>query len=146
MSASSQLEKCPAEALVRDKLARYMPELLILIKGLMVAARSVFFTLVLLLLITYVFSIAFSELSEASLHMLRTERAFSRTVCPACVTARARPCQGTNLEKFFPSMPASLLTLVVKSVMPDREVFFREVARESWFMGALDARLCFWQS
>ena len=44
---------------------RYMPELLILIKGLMVAARSVFFTLVLLLLITYVFSIAFARLSEA---------------------------------------------------------------------------------
>ena len=42
-----------------------MPELLILIKGLMVAARSVFFTLVLLLLITYVFSIAFTRLSEA---------------------------------------------------------------------------------
>lgn len=33
-----------------------MPELMILIKGLLVAARSVFFTLVLLLPITYVFS------------------------------------------------------------------------------------------
>jgi len=87
------------------RVARYMPELLILIKGLMVAARSVFFTLVLLLLITYVFSIAFARLSE-----------------------------GTSLEEIFPS---ALLTLIVKSVMPDREIFFREVASQSWFMGAL---------
>jgi len=90
------------------RVARYMPELLILIKGLMVAARSVFFTLVLLLLITYVFSIAFARLSE-----------------------------GTSLEEIFPSMPSALLTLIVKSVMPDREIFFREVASQSWFMGAL---------
>ena len=34
-------------------------------------------------------------------------------------------------------MPSALLTLVVKSVMPDREIFFREVASQSWFMGAL---------
>jgi len=87
------------------RVARYMPELLILIKGLMFAARSVFFTLVLLLLITYVFSIAFARLSE-----------------------------GTSLEEIFPS---ALLTLIVKSVMPDREIFFREVASQSWFMGAL---------
>mmetsp|Transcript_3248 Transcript_3248/g.7679 ORF Transcript_3248/g.7679 Transcript_3248/m.7679 type:complete len:596 (+) Transcript_3248:69-1856(+) len=91
------------------RVARYMPELLILIKGLMVAARSVFFTLVLLLLITYVFSIAFAKLAE-----------------------------GTELEaSLFPTLPESLLTLVVKSVMPDKESFFREVAAESWFMGAL---------
>ena len=38
------------------RVARYMPELMILIKGLLVAARSVFFTLVLLLLVTYIFS------------------------------------------------------------------------------------------
>eukprot|EP00439_Symbiodinium_sp_Y106_P067272 s2319_g11.t1 len=62
------------------RVARYMPELLILIKGLMVAARSVFFTLVLLLLITYVFSIAFARLSE-----------------------------GTSLEEIFPSALLTLI-------------------------------------
>eukprot|EP00435_Cladocopium_sp_Y103_P025084 s16_g6.t1 len=91
------------------RVARYMPELMILLKGIMVAARSVFFTLVLLLLITYVFSIALSKMSE-----------------------------GTALEdSMFPSLPSSLLTLIVKCVIPDREIFFREVARESWLMGAL---------
>ena len=39
------------------RLVRLMPELMILIKGMMVACRSVFFTLVLLLLFTYVFSV-----------------------------------------------------------------------------------------
>mmetsp|Transcript_69840 Transcript_69840/g.114464 ORF Transcript_69840/g.114464 Transcript_69840/m.114464 type:complete len:601 (+) Transcript_69840:27-1829(+) len=91
------------------RVARYMPELMILLKGIMVAARSVFFTLVLLLLITYVFSIALSKMSE-----------------------------GTILEdRLFPSLPSSLLTLIVKCVIPDREIFFREVAQESWLMGAL---------
>jgi len=91
------------------RVARYMPELMILLKGIMVAARSVFFTMVLLLMITYVFSIALSKLSE-----------------------------GTHLEAtMFPSLPSSLLTLIVKCVIPDRELFFREVAEESWVMGAL---------
>ena len=53
--------------------------------GLIVAARSVFFTLVLLLLITYVFSIAFSQLSE-----------------------------NTRLEpKYFPTITSAVLTLIV---------------------------------
>eukprot|EP00913_Durusdinium_trenchii_P032307 g30249.t1 len=68
------------------RVARYMPELMILIKGLMVAARSVFFTLVLLLLITYIFSI-------------------------------------TNL--------------ILHSVMPDQEGFYREVVAEDWYFGVL---------
>mmetsp|Transcript_73541 Transcript_73541/g.172260 ORF Transcript_73541/g.172260 Transcript_73541/m.172260 type:complete len:274 (-) Transcript_73541:146-967(-) len=87
-----------------------MPELMILIKGLMVAARSVFFTLVLLLLITYVFSIAFTQLG-----------------------------QDTALEaELFPSVPATVLTLIVQCVMPDQEGFFVEVTQEGgWGMGML---------
>lgn len=67
------------------RVARYMPELMILVKGLIVAARSVFFTLVLLLLITYVFSIALSQMSH--------ETAIK--------------------EVYFKSMPSAILTLVV---------------------------------
>lgn len=91
------------------RVARYMPELMILVKGLIVAARSVFFTLVLLLLITYVFSIAFSQLSE-----------------------------NTRLEpKYFPTMPSAVLTLIVQCVMPDQEEFFQDVSEVSWVMGML---------
>eukprot|EP00434_Breviolum_minutum_P033556 symbB.v1.2.029693.t1/scaffold3274.1/size59892/1 len=91
------------------RVARYMPELMILIKGLIVAARSVFFTLVLLLLITYVFSIAMSQLSE-----------------------------NTRLEeKYFPTMPQAVLTLIVQCIMPDQEEFFDDVKDVSWVMGTL---------
>jgi len=91
------------------RVARYMPELMILIKGLMVAARSVFFTMVLLLLITYVFAIALAQLS-----------------------------QGTVLEgKYFPTMPSAVLTLVVQCIMPDQEDFFQEVVDQGVIMGAL---------
>jgi len=91
------------------RVARYMPELMILIKGLLVAARSVFFTLVLLLLITYIFSITFTQLS-----------------------------QDTPLHaELFPMVPTAVLTLVLQCVMPDQEGFFRQVAAESPFMGAM---------
>ena len=86
------------------RVARYMPELMILIKGLMVAARSVFFTLVLLLLITYVFSIAFTQLG-----------------------------QGTPLgleDGDFSSVPVTVLNLVIVSVMPDQQGFYEKVRDE----------------
>merc|ERR1719454_1643773 len=46
------------------KLLRVMPELLIMLKGMKAATRSVFFTLLLLVVIMYVFAIAFVQLSD----------------------------------------------------------------------------------
>ena len=67
---------------------KLMPELMILVKGMLVACRSVFFTLVLLLLITFVFSITFIEFS------------------------RGHP----NLEnEYFSSMGTSIMTLMLGS-------------------------------
>jgi len=48
------------------RLLRAVPELMILIKGMVAATRSVFFTLVLLVSAIYVFAIAFVQLSEGS--------------------------------------------------------------------------------
>lgn len=45
------------------RLLRAMPELLILIKGMVAAIRSVFFTLALLMLVLYVYAIAFVQLT-----------------------------------------------------------------------------------
>merc|ERR1719174_2276958 len=46
------------------RLLRAMPELMILIKGMLSATRSVFFTLCLLMIIMYVFGIAFTQLCK----------------------------------------------------------------------------------
>lgn len=46
------------------RLLRTMPELMILIKGMIAATRSVFFTLCLLIILLYVFGIAFKQMSE----------------------------------------------------------------------------------
>jgi len=46
------------------RLLRAMPELMILIKGMLAATRSVFFTLCLLVLIMYIFAIAMTQLTE----------------------------------------------------------------------------------
>ncbi|CAE7348443.1 CACNA1G [Symbiodinium natans] len=85
------------------RLVKLMPELMILVKGMAVACRSVFFTLLLLLIITVIFSINFIE--------------FSR---------------GSALEAvFFDSLWSSMGTLILHCILPDQEVFFRSVAAES---------------
>jgi len=48
------------------KLLRAMPELMILIKGMAVATRSVFFTLCLLALIIYVFAVCLTQITDGS--------------------------------------------------------------------------------
>merc|ERR1719297_742394 len=66
------------------RLLRALPELLILIKGMVAALRSVCFALGLLLLILYVFGIAFTQL-----------------------------CEGTALEPEFDTVLISMHTLLV---------------------------------
>lgn len=92
------------------RLVRFMPELMILIKGMMVACRSVFFTLILLLLITYVFAVAFMQ--------------FSRD------TPDLR-------ELFFSSMPTTVENLILHCIFPDQAYFYSEVAADSAIMAFL---------
>lgn len=63
------------------RLLRAMPELMILVKGMAAAMRSVFFTLFLLVIIMYVFAIAFTQLTADS----KLEKDF-RTVPDAMYT------------------------------------------------------------
>merc|ERR1719191_489625 len=49
------------------KLLRVMPELMIMIKGMKAATRSVFWTLLLLVVVKYVFGIAFVQMSTDSI-------------------------------------------------------------------------------
>mmetsp|Transcript_4669 Transcript_4669/g.12710 ORF Transcript_4669/g.12710 Transcript_4669/m.12710 type:complete len:748 (+) Transcript_4669:141-2384(+) len=48
------------------RMLRSMPELLILIKGMMAAMRSVFFVMLLLVILMYIFAIAFTQLTAES--------------------------------------------------------------------------------
>merc|ERR1719498_444639 len=48
------------------RLLRSIPELMIMIKGMAAACRSVFFTLCLLAFLTYVFAIAFKQLTDGT--------------------------------------------------------------------------------
>lgn len=73
------------------RLLRALPELMILVRALSVAMRSVGFTMCLLLAIIYVFSIMFVEAAR-----------------------------GTSLEKtYFSSVPQAMSTLLISSTMPD---------------------------
>jgi len=73
------------------RLLRATPELMVLIRGAAVAFRSVFFTMCLLILVIYVFSIAFTQLLE-----------------------------GTELgEDYFSSVLNSMGTLLLRGTLPD---------------------------
>lgn len=81
------------------RLLRAMPELMILIKGMAVATRSVFFTLCLLVLIIYLFAIAFTTLTK-----------------------------GTPLgDKYFKKVHESMGTLLLAGILPDHEESVNEV-------------------
>lgn len=73
------------------RLLRALPELMVVIKGLVVAARAVSCTLLLMLLIIYVFAITFRQLTN-----------------------------GTDLgKKSFTSVPVTMRYLLVQGTMPD---------------------------
>eukprot|EP00929_Paragymnodinium_shiwhaense_P095734 TRINITY_DN57005_c0_g1_i1.p1 TRINITY_DN57005_c0_g1~~TRINITY_DN57005_c0_g1_i1.p1 ORF type:complete len:718 (-),score=88.40 TRINITY_DN57005_c0_g1_i1:9-2162(-) len=91
------------------KLMRAMPELLILIKGMMAASRSVFFTLCLLVLIIYIFAIAFRLLTD-----------------------------GLPLgDAYFSSVPTAMGSLLLLGTIPDMEQIVRDCSTADIFMGAL---------
>jgi hypothetical protein len=84
------------------RLLRAMPELMVLIKGMAVAMRSVFFTLCLLAGLIYVFAIAFVQL------MKDTE----------------------NGNTYFPTVPDAMNSLLLDGVVPDQSTIISGVGDE----------------
>lgn len=91
------------------RLLRATPELMILVKGISVAARSVIFTLLLLILILYVFAIAFRQM-----------------------------CAETILEdSHFKSVPEAMVTLLMDGVLPDQGELVRSLGDQNYAYGAV---------
>lgn len=92
------------------RLLRAMPELMILIKGMVTATRSVFFTLTLLVLLLYVFAIGFVELTD-----------------------------GTEVgNEYFGDIPASMHTLLVCGTLMDNiGAPLVKLGLESYFLAVL---------
>merc|ERR1711970_995865 len=85
------------------RLLRAMPELMILVKGISVATRSVFFTLCLLLIVIYIFAIAFTQMAAE-----------------------------TDLQdKYFKTVPDSMNTLLLRGTLPDLADFVEMLAEEN---------------
>jgi len=91
------------------KLLRAVPELIILIKGILVASRSVMFTFLLLMLLIYFFAVIFQQLSrDLPMH-----------------------------DKYFYSVPSSMTALLLDGVLPDQALFIKEVAEQDMVLGLL---------
>lgn len=86
------------------RLLRAMPELMVLIKGMVVAMRSVFFTLILLAGIIYIFGIAFVQLLK-----------------------------DTDVgDELFKNVFMAMDSLLLQGVLPDEMTLIEECAREGW--------------
>jgi len=84
-----------------------MPELTILVKGIAIASRSVFFTLVLLSVIVFVFAVGFRQLTD-----------------------------GTSIGKtYFLSVPVSMANLFLYGALPDMVDYVKDVSGESLILG-----------
>lgn len=90
-----------------SRILQLVPELMILLKGIAHAARSVFFTAILLILITYVFAILLCQLTDS--------------------TAIG--------EKKFKSVLQSAFTLMVLTIFPDTADLMNDLSNENWTFG-----------
>eukprot|EP00929_Paragymnodinium_shiwhaense_P114727 TRINITY_DN8321_c0_g1_i1.p1 TRINITY_DN8321_c0_g1~~TRINITY_DN8321_c0_g1_i1.p1 ORF type:complete len:735 (-),score=140.03 TRINITY_DN8321_c0_g1_i1:226-2430(-) len=91
------------------RLLRWMPELVVLLKGIMLASRSVFFTLLLLLMIVYVFALTMKEFTS-----------------------------GTPLgEDLFASVPDAMVSLLMGGVLPDQAEFVLRCGEEGFVFAFL---------
>mmetsp|Transcript_17778 Transcript_17778/g.56314 ORF Transcript_17778/g.56314 Transcript_17778/m.56314 type:complete len:661 (+) Transcript_17778:92-2074(+) len=89
------------------RIVRALPEMLVVIRGIAVAIRSVFFTLCLLAVILYVFGIAFRSLAL-----------------------------GSRLEQeYFSSVPESMISLLLGGILPEYEDNVRNIGDASVFLG-----------
>eukprot|EP00929_Paragymnodinium_shiwhaense_P023555 TRINITY_DN14721_c0_g1_i1.p1 TRINITY_DN14721_c0_g1~~TRINITY_DN14721_c0_g1_i1.p1 ORF type:complete len:763 (+),score=178.72 TRINITY_DN14721_c0_g1_i1:76-2364(+) len=92
------------------KLFRVMPELMIMIKGMACAMRSVFFTLCLLMLIVYVFAITFVQLMGPRGAMQPLSPGFD--------------------SDWFATVPRAMMTLLLGGTMPDEAALILPVGAE----------------
>jgi len=95
------------------KVLRAMPEMLIMLKGIASATRSVFFTLILLCLIVYVYSITFRQLTVG----LGWEHS----------------------DHYFPSVPKTMMSLLWDGVLPDNAPMMYRLCLDHWGLGVLHA-------
>eukprot|EP00929_Paragymnodinium_shiwhaense_P060880 TRINITY_DN30394_c0_g1_i1.p1 TRINITY_DN30394_c0_g1~~TRINITY_DN30394_c0_g1_i1.p1 ORF type:complete len:674 (+),score=146.58 TRINITY_DN30394_c0_g1_i1:72-2093(+) len=86
------------------RLLRAFPELLALVKGIGVAARSVFFTACLMLSITYMFAVLLTQLTQDS----------------------------AVSEMYFDTVPDAMKNLLISSIFPDMADMLNDTGMESW--------------
>lgn len=91
------------------RLLRAIPELMVVVRGIMVVTRTVFLILCLLMIILYVFAVMFTQLAK--------ESSLSKT--------------------HFPSVPRSMVNLMLGGILPDMAPWTYSLGNESIFIGCL---------
>jgi hypothetical protein len=91
------------------RLMRALPEIAILVKGIGIATRSVFFTLFLLFIIIYVFAVVFRQLTD-----------------------------GSEIgSKYFQNVPHAINSLLLDGVLPDNAAIVNDLSEANWYLWPL---------
>eukprot|EP00929_Paragymnodinium_shiwhaense_P080033 TRINITY_DN41718_c0_g1_i2.p1 TRINITY_DN41718_c0_g1~~TRINITY_DN41718_c0_g1_i2.p1 ORF type:complete len:684 (-),score=171.06 TRINITY_DN41718_c0_g1_i2:130-2181(-) len=86
------------------RLLRAFPELLALVKGIGVASRSVFFTAILMLIVTYMFAIVLTQLTAGS----------------------------EIADRYFDTVPDAMKNMLIYAIFPDLDEMLNSVGLASW--------------
>merc|ERR1712130_233745 len=92
------------------RLLRAVPELMILVKAIVIAFRTVVYTLTLLMIIIYVFAITLVQLS---------------------------PKTHWFAQKYFSGVPAAMLSLLMSGNLADHAPFFEQASSMNPFVGSV---------
>lgn len=92
-----------------SRILKLMPELLVLVKGIRQATRSVFFTSILLGIVIYVFAILLCQLTDST----------------------------TVGEKHFTNVSKSAYTLLLVTMFPDTDTVMDALSSENWMFGVM---------
>lgn len=98
------------------RLMRAIPELMVMLRGMASAARSVLVTCVLLLVIVYVFSVALVQILDSE---------------------DEDPKEPSIVQQKFKNVPVAMYTLIVDGILPDYAPLLRDIESVGWFPSAI---------
>ena len=119
------------------RLLRSVPELLIIVRAIAIALRSVFFLMVLLVGLVYVFALLFNQLfdgknqppgapSQVACQLLVTSCRCAHACSRAALGPLAFEAPGSMARESFGSLPQAMNTLLMAGALPDQSSLVEE--------------------
>jgi hypothetical protein len=102
------------------KVLRAMPEMVIMLKGILTATRSVVLTLFLLILVIFLYALAYRQITSGG--------------------------GWEHSEKYFPTVPDAAVSLLLLGALPDYAVMVEELGQDHWTLAFIQVSFILFSS